>query len=184
MEEYSKNILDALPLMLSPETKETASVTISVNMNAMLRKITNIEELRILAYTLKECRIFAEKHNLNGLYRVWAEWNQKGSIILNNLRGNKHQNISNQQLRNNIVERLNKTRSIINQNSSIDTDALEYVKPQLDQIENILISQGSQLFSPKELDELKKEVDRQRSALEYVMRFVDDLLDENNISKK
>ena len=70
MEEYSQVVINALPLMLSQESKGKASVTIASYMNAMLRNVKTEQDLTIFAQTLAQCKDFSSKNNLGGLNRT------------------------------------------------------------------------------------------------------------------
>lgn len=182
MTQYSEIVINALPLMLSQETKGKASVTIASYMNAMLRSIKTEEDIRIFAETLQSCKIFATQNGLNGLSRTCIEWNHEGIQKLNSIRGVKQQE-STQQLAIQIVQKLSQLQDIINQVSNIDTDVLDTVSPQLDQIEMIIQTQGTQLFQPQQLEIIRREIAQQREGLRVKNAMIDDILDENHIPR-
>ena len=183
MTKYSEIVINALPLMLSQETKGKASVTIASCMNGMLRRVKSEEELKVFAVTLQRCKTFAAQNGLNGLSRACIEWNHEGIQKLNSIRRVK-QKEQTQQLAIQIVQKLAQLQGIINQTSNIDTDVLETVSPQLDQIEMIIQTQGTQLFQPQKLEIIRKEIAQQRENLRVKIAVIDDILDENHISKR
>ena len=190
MTQYSEIVINALPLMLSQETKGKASVTIASYMNGMLRSIKSEEELKVFAETLQSCKTFAAQNGLNGLSRTCIEWNHEGIQKLNSIRGVKQQEPTQQQPQNNqqlaiqMVQKLTQLQGIINQTSNIDTDVLETVSPQLDQIEMIIQIQGTQLFQPQQLEIIRKEIAQQRENLRVKNAVIDDILDENHIPRR
>ena len=92
MQEYSQVVINALPLMLSQDSKGKAAVTIASYMNAMLRNVKTEQDLTIFAQTLAQCKDFSSQNNLGGLNRTCAEWNHEGIIKLNQIRGISQQN--------------------------------------------------------------------------------------------
>ena len=190
MTQYSEIVINALPLMLSQETKGKASVTIASYMNGMLRSIKSEEELKVFAETLQSCKTFAAQNGLNGLSRTCIEWNHEGIQKLNSIWGVKQQEPTQQQPQNNqqlaiqMVQKLTQLQGIINQTSNIDTDVLETVSPQLDQIEMITQTQGTQLFQPQQLEIIRKEIAQQRENLRVKNAVIDDILDENHIPRR
>lgn len=186
MLEYKENVINALPKMLTQETKGKASVTISSYMNAMLRIISSEGDLKVFAETLQCCKNFAVQNGLNGLLKACIQWNHEGILKLNSIRGIKQtaqtqQNENVQQVAVQIVQKLSQLQGIVNQDSNIDTNVLETVKPQLDQIEIILQTQGSQLFQPQQLEIVRREISQLRENLRVKFAVIDDLLDTNHI---
>lgn len=182
MKQYSEIVINALPLMLSQETKGKVAVTIASYMNGMLRSIKTEEDIRIFAETLQSCKIFAAQNGLNGLTRTCIEWNHEGIQKLDSIRGVKQQE-SAQKLANQIVQKLSQLQGIINQVSNIDTDVLDTVSPQLDQIEMIIQMHGTQLFQPQQLEIIRREIAQQREGLRVKNAMIDDILDENHIPR-
>ena len=185
MQEYSQTVINALPLMLSQDSKEKASVTIASYMNAMLRNIKTEQDLTIFAQTLAQCKDFSVQNNLGGLNRTCAEWNHEGIIKLNQIRRifqpNTQQNDMNvaQKLHNFLVQ----TSKEINKIGMINTDDFQVISSQLDQIEASLISTGNQYLSQEQIQAFMQEIMNQKEQIRVKYAMIDEILESSHMTR-
>lgn len=180
MQEYANDVIKALPLMLNAETKEKGIVTVVCNMEDMLTKVKNEEDLRIFAQVLEQCKKFAAENNLNGLSKVCSEWNYRGVLKLKQIR-----DLNNQQSTNNgnleVVRRiqqfLSQTRVEINKTGMIDTDDFKIVSRKLDQFETSLMNKGKQYLSDKQIQQFLNEINSQREQIRIRYAMIEDIIE-------
>lgn len=185
MEEYKNIVMEALPMMLNPETKGRASVTIAQYMNAMLRKVQKENDLLIFAQVLQQCKDFSQQNNLGGLNRTCSQWNHEGIIKLQSLRGKndsqiqQNYNVTAQQL----VQKLQEIANLINKTGIVDTTELEYASQQLSQIEIFINAQGSHIFNQQQLQQLHVYILQQRSSIQTKLNMIDDIVETNHMTR-
>ncbi len=189
MQEYSQVVINALPLMLSQDSKGKAAVTIASYMNAMLRNVKTEQDLTIFAQTLAQCKDFSSQNNLGGLNRTCAEWNHEGIIKLNQIRGISQQNTQQNTQQNNmgvaqkLYDFLVQTSKEINKTGMIDPDDFQVISSQLDQVEASLISTGNQYLSQEQIQAFMQEIMNQREQIRVKYAMIDEILESSHMTR-
>ena len=171
MQEYSQIIINALPLMLVQDSKVKAVSTVVMYMDVMLKKAKTEQDLKIFAQTLVQCKDFSIQNKLEGLYQACAEWNHKGIIKLNQIRGISQQNDISIRLH----EFLEQTSKEINEAARVDPDEFPVILNKLDQTETVLISTGNQYLSQEQIQAFMQEIINQRERIRAYYSLVDEI---------
>lgn len=185
MQEYSQVVINALPLMLSQDSKGKAAVTIASYMNAMLRNVKTEQDLTIFAQTLAQCKDFSSQNNLGGLNRTCAEWNHEGIIKLNQIRGISQQNTqqNDMSVAQKLYDFLVQTSKEINKTGMIDSDDFQVISSQLDQVEASLISTGNQYLSQEQIQAFMQEIMNQREQIRVKYAMIDEILESSHMTR-
>ena len=185
MQEYSQVVINALPLMLSQDSKGKAAVTIASYMNAMLRNVKTEQDLTIFAQTLAQCKDFSSQNNLGGLNRTCAEWNHEGIIKLNQIRGISRQNTQQNDMgvAQKLYDFLVQTSKEINKTGMIDPDDFQVISSQLDQVEASLISTGNQYLSQEQIQAFMQEIMNQREQIRVKYAMIDEILESSHMTR-
>ena len=185
MQEYSQVVINALPLMLSQDSKGKAAVTIASYMNAMLRNVKTEQDLTIFAQTLAQCKDFSSQNNLGGLNRTCAEWNHEGIIKLNQIRGISQQNTQQNDMgvAQKLYDFLVQTIKEINKTGMIDPDDFQVISSQLDQVEASLISTGNQYLSQEQIQAFMQEIMNQREQIRVKYALIDEILESSHMTR-
>lgn len=185
MPEYSQVVINALPLMLSQDSKGKASVTIASYMNEMLRNVKTEQDLIIFAKTLAQCKDFSSQNNLGGLNRTCAKWNHEGIIKLNQIRGIYQQNTqqNDMDVAQNIYDFLVQTSTEINKTEMINPDDFQVISSQLDQVEASLISTGDQYLSQEQIQVFMQEIMNQREQIRVKYAMIDEILESSHMTR-
>ena len=185
MQEYSQVVINALPLMLSQDSKGKAAVTIASYMNAMLRNVKTEQDLTIFAQTLAQCKDFSSQNNLGGLNRTCAEWNHEGIIKLNQIRGISQQNTqqNDMSVAQKLYDFLVQTSKEINKTGMIDPDDFQVISSQLDQVEASLISTGNQYLSQEQIQAFMQEIMNQREQIRVKYALIDEILESSHMTR-
>ncbi len=185
MQEYSQVVINALPLMLSQDSKGKSAVTIASYMNAMLRNVKTEQDLTIFAQTLAQCKDFSSQNNLGGLNRTCAEWNHEGIIKLNQIRGISQQNTqqNDMSVAQKLYDFLVQTSKEINKTGMIDPDDFQVISSQLDQVEASLISTGNQYLSQEQIQAFMQEIMNQREQIRVKYALIDEILESSHMTR-
>ena len=87
MQGYANMVSDALIGLLKKETNASASATITNYIKGMLKKAATEADIKILLDTLKKCKDFAEKHNLEKLNQNVGLWAIESKKVINRIYG-------------------------------------------------------------------------------------------------
>ena len=182
MQEYANVVVNSLPLILNPETKEGGFIRVYNYMTGMLQQVETKEDLAIFAHALTQCKEFARQNNLVGLSKFCAVMNCKGLKVLKNFNDLEQQktvvNEDNQRIVTELQRMLRETYNIIHKTGLINRDDYTAAGYRLDEIQLYLQNNGQQYLTEFQISTFEREINNQRSHLDRAIQFFKDLNEE------
>lgn len=189
MQEYADNIFNNLENFKSSnhKIKENASIQISMNMNAMIRKFTTEQDIIFVNDTCNKLANFAFENKFVGLARVCADWKkeiiQKEHQIKGIVDEQPQKNSDNNALFMQVVNYIKSIEKELAKSGIIDVEQMEIYGIALNQLDATLRRGNTGNLTQQQVNYLLNDVLRLKGVYQNNMNQIDDILGAAGISR-
>lgn len=178
---YCDIALETLPVLSTNTKTFNDALRFIQYMDAALREVKTMEEMKMFGEAIAKCKEFATQHNLQSLLKNCKEWNHQGLVKLKQIvAGNEEKNVNknvadNRDMIIKIQTSLKNISDYLYGQTTKDTDEINLVSSQLTGLEHFVL-QNQQRLSSQQKEMFLQEINNYRLYIENFNKVVDDIM--------